>query len=77
MPVIWRAVWTSAIPTVRYACMPAACAASTFELVVIKKDDTGRGTFGVGEDVLECRTSGLEVADLMRQVVVMQEAVEP
>ena len=47
------------------------------ELVVIKKDNTGKGTSEVGENMLECRASGLEVADLVRQVVVVQETVEP
>jgi hypothetical protein len=46
------------------------------ELVVIKKDNAGRGASEVREDIFEDCTRGLKVADLMRQVVVMQEAVE-
>ena len=62
-----RAVWTSAIPTVRYA----------IELIVVEKDDTGRGTAEVGEDMLKCGASGLEVTDLVRQIVAVQEAAKP
>jgi hypothetical protein len=39
------------------------------ELIVVEKDDTGRGTAEVGEDMLKGGASGLEMADLMRQVV--------
>ena len=47
------------------------------ELVVIEKDDAGRSAAEVGEDMLERGASGLEVADLVRHVVAVQEAAEP
>ena len=47
------------------------------ELIVVEKNDTGRRTAEVGEDMLEGSASGLEVANLVRQVVAVQEAVEP
>ena len=47
------------------------------ELIVVEKDDTGRGTAEVGKGMLKGSARGLEVADLVRQVVAMQEAAEP
>jgi hypothetical protein len=47
------------------------------ELVVIEKDDAGRSAAEVGEYMLERGASGLEVADLVRHIVAVQEAAEP
>src|SRR4051812_13094889 len=47
------------------------------ELVIVEKDDAGRSAAEVGKDMLEGGARGLKVADLVRQIVVVQEAAEP